>query len=134
MKLTSPERISIYAVDDDDDLIELYATFLRGAGYAMRAFNDRAAALASLKEETVKPQLLVTDYLGGSIPVESFMRCCVAVHPRLRVLVASGFTQTEARFAGAKPDRFIQKPFTAAEFLREVRIALALRAVRSVEE
>jgi hypothetical protein len=38
--------------------------------------------------------------------------------------MASGFSQTFVRFSSVRPDRFIQKPFTADEFLKEVRAAL----------
>jgi hypothetical protein len=39
--------------------------------------------------------------------------------------MASGFSQTEMGFSSARPDRFIQKPFSVGEFLDEVRTALA---------
>ena len=115
----------VYTVDDDEDLTELYATLLRAAGYCVRAFTGRAEALASLKVERSKPQLLITDIRGGSIPVECFISDCVAVHPTLQILMASGFPHTETRFSRVRPNRFLRKPFTSEEFLREVRAVLA---------
>jgi DNA-binding NtrC family response regulator len=55
---------------------------LEAAGYVARAFNDRAEALAALKADKRKPELLITDYRGLSMPVEPFMQQCLAAHPR----------------------------------------------------
>jgi CheY-like chemotaxis protein len=114
----------IYAVDDVPDLTELYITLLEANGYSVRAFNDRAEALSALKADRTKPDLLITDCAGPSMPVDRFMQRCLVVHPTLRILMASGFSRTDVRLSQARPDRFIQKPFTAAEFLRRVRAVL----------
>lgn len=114
----------IYAVDDLPDLTELYTLVLEPMGCVVRAFNDRAEALAALKEDSNKPALLITDYHGRSMPVARFMDQCLEVHPDLQILMASGFCETGAQFFRTKPDRFIRKPFTPRELCREVRAAL----------
>jgi len=118
-------RWSIYAVDDAPCLTKLYAALLEAPGYILRTFNDRAEALAALTADRKKPDLLITDYRGLSITVDQFMHQCLVVHPALRILMASGYSQTDLRFSQAIPDRFIQKPFTAEVLLEEVRAALA---------
>jgi DNA-binding response OmpR family regulator len=115
----------IYAVDDAPELTELYTILLEGTGYVVRAFNDRAKALTALKAEKTTPDLLITDCAGNSMSIDRFLACCLGIHPTLRVLMASGYNQTEVRFFKARPERFIQKPFTAEEFLRRVRATLA---------
>lgn len=115
----------IYAVDDLPELTELYVTLLKATGYGVRAFNDRAKAMSALESDRTKPDLLITDYCGLSMPVDGFMHRCRVVHPTLRILMASGVGQTEVRFSQAKPDRFIQKPFTPEEFRQEVVATLA---------
>jgi len=117
----------IYAVDDTPELTELYTVLLEGTGYVVRAFNDRAKALTALKAERTKPDLLITDCVGNSMSVERFVACCLGIHPTLRILMASGYSQTDIRFLKTRPERFIQKPFTAGEFLRRVRAMLANR-------
>ena len=114
----------IYVVDDNQDLTELYTTLLQTAGFSVRPFNERAEALASLQAESVKPDLLITDYQGGPIPVERFIGHCLAINPALRILIASGFHESETRFSSIRPNHFLRKPFTAEEFLREVRTVL----------
>jgi DNA-binding response OmpR family regulator len=119
-----PEPLSIYAVDDVPRLTELYMNLLEPAGYVVTTFNDRGKALGSLAADRKKPSLLITDYIGISMPIDEFMQGCRAIHPGLRILMASGFGQQDMRPLRVKPDRFIQKPFTPEELRREVRAIL----------
>jgi DNA-binding NtrC family response regulator len=115
----------IYIVDDEPRLTDLYSIILEGIGYGVRAFNSRVDALASLKGERKKPDLLIMDYLGHAMSVDQFMQRCQLAHPAQRTLMATGFSQVDANSSHNAPDRFLQKPFTAEEFLREVKAALA---------
>ena len=112
-------------MDDDEELTELYTLLLEGAGYRVRVFNHRAKALAALKVEVNKPHLLITDYFGLSMDAHQFMCACRMLHPRLRILMASGVPRTAAEFSPVQPDRFIRKPFTPAEFLEQVQATLS---------
>ena len=114
----------IYVVDDMPDLTGLYSTVLEETGYRVRAINDRAEAVAALKADRTKPDLLITDYLGHAMPIDRFLQECLVVHPALRILMASGFRQVHVQFSRARPERFIQKPFTLAEFRQEIKAAL----------
>ena len=115
----------IYAVDDLPGLTDLYRLVLEEAGYAVRTFNNRLEALAALRTERKKPDLLIMDYLGHSMTADRFIQRCRVLHPPLRVLLASGVDRT-AWFSKAQPDRFFQKPFTIEELRREVRAVLSL--------
>ena len=102
----------------------MYAVILAAAGYVVQAFNDRVEALASLKGERKKPELLITDFSGHAMPADRFMQRCLRAHPFLRILMASGLNQNGAWFS-VTPDRFLRKPFTAEKFLEEVRAVLS---------
>ena len=119
-----PEASIIYAVDDEPRLTELYTLLLEATGYRVRTFNDRSQALRALTQEGKTPDLLIMDYLGHSMPVDRFITGCLGIHPSLRILMASGLSETALHSCRVKPARFIQKPFTAEEFLKEVRAAL----------
>jgi CheY-like chemotaxis protein len=93
------EIASVYAIDDKADLTELYALLLAGAGYRVRTFNDRAEALTALKAQGRKPDLLITNYLGRSMPIGQFMQACRVIHPSLRILMASGYHETDLHFS-----------------------------------
>jgi CheY-like chemotaxis protein len=115
----------IYVVDDEPGLADLYAIILRERGYVVKAFDSRIEALAQIKGDRRKPDLLIMDYFGHAMSVDRFILRCLLAHPNLRILMASGFNQINARFASVRPDRFIQKPFTAEEFLQQVEATLA---------
>jgi len=119
------EAGSIYVVDNDEALTELYVILLEAKGYRVRAFNDRAEALAALENDGRRPDLLIVDYLGHLMPLDRFVHRSLAAHPTLRILMASGLSPAEARLSSARLGRFIQKPFTGEELLKEVRAALA---------
>jgi DNA-binding NtrC family response regulator len=104
-------------------LTELYALVLEAIGHRVRTFEDRLAALAALKAE--KPALLITDFCNASMPIERFLQECIALHPELRILMATGFGRNHAWLSSARPDRFLQKPFTPEELQQAVRDTLA---------
>src|SRR5262249_8265886 len=115
----------IYVVDDAPFLTELYIRLLEASGFTVRAFNDRMEALSALIADWNKPDLLITDYRGLSMPVDQFMHHCLMVHPALRILMVSGFSREDVHFSLARPDRFLEKPFHPEEFQREVEAVLA---------
>jgi hypothetical protein len=123
-ELAKEETLLIYVVDDLPRLTDLY-TRLLGATYIVETFNDRTKALESLQADCRTPALLITDYLGFSVPINHFIQSCRRIHPSLRILMASGFNKSEMRFLGTKPDHFIQKPFTSDEFQRAVEEVLS---------
>ena len=120
---TAAPASTIYVVDDEPRLTNLYAVILAAAGYVVQAFNDRVEALAALKGERNKPELLVTDFSGHAMSADRFMQRCVIAHPFLRILMASGLEQ-DATCVSVRPDRFLRKPFTAEKFLEEVKATL----------
>src|SRR4051812_13231243 len=67
----TPESASIYLVDDEPGLTELYTHLLQATGCRVRSFHDRAEALAALSAENRKPDLLITDCLGHLMPAEN---------------------------------------------------------------
>jgi len=115
----------IYLVDDDEGLTDLYTIFLKGTGHVVRAFSSRSEALQALIADDEVPDLLIMDYVGHAMPPGWFIQRCLLAHPALRILVASGLSQSDISCAEVQPLRFLQKPFTARKFLDEVRAALS---------
>ena len=125
----APARASgvplLYIVDNDPWLTDLYTFLLHAEGYHAVAFNERPQALAALEQAREIPDLLIMDYLGHAMSAQVFMRCCLALRPGLRILIASGLHDADRRCYPAKPSGFIQKPFTAEAFLRKINSLLA---------
>jgi CheY-like chemotaxis protein len=115
----------IYVVDDAPFLTELYTRLLEGFGCTVRIFNDRLEALSALVADWNKPDLLITDYRGLSMPVDQFMHHCLILHPALRILMVSGFSREDVHFSLARPDRYLERPFHPEELQREVEAVLA---------
>ncbi len=122
--VTASAGPSIYVVEEAEGLAELYTLFLKGTGHIVRAFDHRVDALAALMTDETRPDLLIMDYQGDSMPVDRFLQHCLVIHPSLRILIASELNQKDAMSCRVRPDGFIQKPFTADEFLQAVRAAL----------
>jgi CheY-like chemotaxis protein len=123
-KARTAAPVLIYAVDDMPGLTELYRLVLTAEGFAVRVFNHRVQALRALQDDGKPPGLLITDYVGTSLPIDRFLQSCRAIHPRLRILMASGLNQTELIIPGLF-DRYLQKPFTPDELRHAVKAALA---------
>jgi CheY-like chemotaxis protein len=115
----------IYAVDDMPCLTELYALVLNKSGFVVRSFHDRQATLDSLAAAQIKPDLLITDLHNPTMRIEPFLEACVALHPTLRILMATGFGYHPAWCFSVTPHRFLPKPFTAEELRRAVEATLA---------
>ena len=130
MKALKPSAVmartvpSVCVVDEAEGLTELYTLFLKGTGFIVRGYNHRADALVAMAADGMRPDLLITDYVGDSMPVDRFLQRCRVVHPSLRILLVSELSERDVMSSCVRPDRFIQKPFTADEFLQEVRAAL----------
>jgi PAS domain S-box-containing protein len=108
------------------NLIELSKRILENTGYRVLEAADGDAAEAVFANHDDQIDLVVTDVvMPGCCGPELLSRLQVQA-PALRVLYMSGYTeQSAAQKAGI--DRglpFVQKPFTAVEFLRQVRDAL----------
>ena len=80
--------------------------------------------MAGLNADGEKPDLLVTDCLGDTMPIHLFIERCRVAHPALRILMASGLSEDDVRSYCLRPDRFLRKPFTADRFVQEVSAAL----------
>jgi len=123
----APRSSMIYIVDDMPELTEFSTAILEATGYIVRAFNDRHEALDTLKAEERKPNLLITDCLGGSMPIGRFIRHCRVLHPTIRILMVTGLDQAESLISDTSPDRLIRKPFTLEELQQKIRAALTAR-------
>jgi CheY-like chemotaxis protein len=121
----SVDSPSIYAVDDTAGLTDLYKAVLEPEGYSVKTFHLRARALTALAAADKCPDLLISDFIGLSMPAHQFIQASRAIYPGLRILMASGLSPSSMHFARGKPDWFLHKPFTPDQLLRAVKLALA---------
>jgi two-component system, cell cycle sensor histidine kinase and response regulator CckA len=111
----------IYIVDDEALLGQLAETVLSEAGFRTRTFLDPEEALRAVRDDGERPDVLVTDFVMGSMTGLELIEGCKAYHPKLRTILLSG-TVNESQVAGynTQPDIFIPKPYRVGAFVKTV--------------
>jgi CheY-like chemotaxis protein len=119
-------NVLIYVVDDEPMLLELATAILEPQGYDVKPFRDPEIALQSYAAAQPQPDLLITDYAMHTMNGMDLMKQFRKVNPQQKVLLVSG-TVAEDIFADSpiKPDRFLAKPYQAAQLNRIVKELLA---------
>ncbi len=111
----------IFVVDDEPLLVEMAQTVLGAEGYQIRAFCDPENVLQAIEEADLKPDLLITDCLMGSMDGFELIDRCRRVQPGLKTLLLSGtIDESFLRQQAVKPDKFLSKPYRVKTFLKVV--------------
>ena len=110
-------------IDDDESLVLLVSRLLQRRGYRVSGHVDPAAALAELKTDPARFDLVVTDYNMPRISGLDVARDVRDIRPDLPVVIASGFItdelQSQATAAGVR--QVIFKANAAEEFCNVVQ-------------
>jgi DNA-binding NtrC family response regulator len=119
----------VYIVDDEALLGQLAETLLSEAGYKTRCFLDPVEVLRAVRDDGARPDLLVTDYVMGTMTGLELIEECRRVHPEMRTILLSGtVNETYIHKFDTKPDRFVAKPYPVASFIRVVNETMHHRA------
>lgn len=115
----------ILIADDDRELCELLAAYLRGEGYAVNAVHDGASALARLADPASRPDLLILDV---TMPGRDGLETLRELRSRhgLPVLMLSARGEPIDRVIGLElgADDYLAKPCLPRELLARVRARL----------
>jgi PAS domain S-box-containing protein len=118
------ERILL--VDDEPDLRALGANFLEAMGYQVFTAQNGEEALEIFSRNEPRPELVILDLGMPGMGGEKCLKEIMAVDPRAKVIVASGYLADEkvkeSLRAGAAS--FVAKPFQRAELAATVRQVL----------
>jgi two-component system cell cycle sensor histidine kinase/response regulator CckA len=117
---------TILLVEDNAQVRDYTRQVLQLQGYTIVEAEDGEAALRVSDDRLGRIDLLLTDVVMPGLSGKMLARQLLAVHPRLRVLYMSGYsddmmTSYEALEPGTA---FIQKPFGASDLTRAVRRVL----------
>jgi signal transduction histidine kinase/ActR/RegA family two-component response regulator len=117
---------TILLVEDDESLRILSARVLRDAGYTVLAPVTPTEAVLTGTHHEGKVDLLLTDVVMPQMTGRTVAELLVQQQPGLRVLYMSGYTDDDVVRRGvlATDTAFLQKPFTPAELLQQVRAVL----------
>ena len=108
----------VLVVDDDPDVRDVTATFLREAGYVVMEAGNGAEALDILAARSVC--LSLVDYAMPMMSGSEFVRLARQTRPDLPVIYVTGVADTLALREQAR-DPIVMKPYSGATLLKIVR-------------
>ena len=116
----APAGATLLLIDDDALILRALQALIARAGYRVYAAGDGETALAAAREHAIDG-IVIDVRLRGTTGYAVAERVH-ELHPAARVLYMSGSGDTLAEGHTA---RFIAKPFTAAELMRELDALLS---------
>lgn len=117
----------IYIVDDEALIGEMVLSILELEGYEPRFFVNPEEAFEAIRDEELKPDLLITDFLMQPINGMELIEKCRSVMPDLKTILYSGNVREEiTRYFVVKPDCFLPKPFLPKNLIELVEATLKL--------
>jgi CheY-like chemotaxis protein len=117
------KTVSILLVDDQPDLRELTADFLREIGYSVTCASSSAEAL-NLAREIPEIDLVISDIALPKISGPDLMERLLLLHPKTPVLFMSGY----AFDIPGSPSPFLQKPYSLELLAQKIQELLASKA------
>lgn len=117
---------TVLLVEDDQAILELAKTMLENYRYQVlsAASSSEAIRLARQKEDSI--DLMVTDVVMPAMNGRDLAGIIQVLQPQMKLLYMSGYTADVIAHHGVLNEgvHFIQKPFSAAEFLTKVQQSL----------
>ena len=113
-------------VEDDNDVRTAVVDMLTELGYRVAHAENAENALAVLRKQV--PDLIFTDVvMPGTISTREFTRRAQEMHPGVRVLYTSGYTQNAIVHNGKLDDDalLLSKPYRKDELARKLRSVFA---------
>ena len=119
-------RETLLLVDDDDDVRNLGELILSRSGYRVIAAKNGKGALEIYRRDRESISLVILDLIMPEMGGKQCMDELLRINPGARVLMASGYasggTAKAAIALGARG--FVNKPFSRAQLLQQVRLIL----------
>jgi PAS domain S-box-containing protein len=122
--LRGSERVLL--VEDDPGVRRFTVEMLERLGYAVCAASDATEALKLAGESATPFDILITDVVMPGMNGAELAQRLVALHPGLKVLLASGYTESavlDDALAGKRVN-FITKPYSIQAMAAKIRQVL----------
>jgi PAS domain S-box-containing protein len=122
---------TILLVEDETVVRHLVAEILETSGYTVMQAGDGPSALELLRRHSGTLDLLVTDVVMPGMSGPEVAQAVASMRPGTQVLYTSGYTDQAIGHHGVlEPGiAFLQKPFSADDLTRKVRVLLDEAAV-----
>lgn len=108
------KRIAL--IDDDPDILGLFAEILDQNGYTVSTFTDPLEALSDLQTNIREYDLIISDYKMPCLSVNSLCQKLIAINPELKVIIMSAYTNIDCD----RTFTFVSKPLTVSKLLQVV--------------
>ena len=114
---------TVLVIDDEDVVRDTACTVLQASGFTVLCESDGPAGIERLRREGETVDLVLLDLrmprMGGEEVIGHLRR----IRPEVRVIVTSGFDETEVRgqFADWRISGILKKPYTADQLVEAVR-------------
>ena len=121
---------SLLVVEDDPLVLRHACDVLVGLGYRVTVANTGVAALAILRERSDFDLLFTDVVMPGGLNGRQLAEAAVALHPALKVLYTSGYTENAIVHHG-RLDRgvhLLPKPYRSIDLARKVHAVLKTRS------
>ncbi|HEV2591606.1 MAG TPA: PAS domain S-box protein [Gaiellaceae bacterium] len=125
----TPPRVgteTILLVEDEAVVRRLVAEILETSGYTVLQAGDGPSALELLRRNNRPVELLLTDVVMPGMSGREVAQAVTSMRPGTQVLYMSGYTGSVIDHHGILEQgvAFLQKPFTADDLTRSIRILL----------
>ena len=117
---------TVLVVEDDADIRKLVVRHLKARGYRVLSAANGDEALALVNKHADPIDLLITDMVMPLMGGRELADNLALIRPGMHVLFMSGYTGNSIVHQGILNHeiKFIQKPFSMAEFLKKIREAI----------
>jgi CheY-like chemotaxis protein len=118
---------TVLLVEDDAGVRDVAQALLRGLGYTVLEASNGAEALLLAEKHAAAIDLLMTDVVMPGISGRELAERLRAIHPELKVLFTSGYTDDIVVYHGVADQslNFIGKPYSFQDLARKIRDILA---------
>ena len=119
--LTGNETILL--VEDDESVRSFASSALSELGYIVHESSNGKAALKSIDENNLKPDLIITDMVMPEMNGREFVALLEPKFEKLKILYTSGYTDTYITEHGEliQGINFLQKPFSLKDIAQKIR-------------
>ncbi len=119
-------REHVLFIDDEEAIVEMGREMLEQLGYAVTAKTNSKEALAMMRTEPGRYDLIITDQTMPGITGIELAKEAMLVRPDLPIILCTGFSHlvdaASAHAAGVRA--FVMKPLTKAELAKTIRDVL----------
>ncbi len=117
---------TIMVIDDEPYICEAFNDLLKAMGYEVIVCRTPQEALDIINDKQKRIDLAIVDMVMPEIDGEELFDRFMKIRPKLKVIIASGYTKDERVKAIIKRGAagFIQKPFDPATLSEAIRAAL----------